>query len=90
MQKFGLNTEIAKSHRYDVFRDLELDLLKEQSSALGRAGRMLKESIDRFQTDEQGGFAKKTEKEHPKEIGSSLYTLILQREVIGFSDSNIK
>ena len=89
MQKFGLDSVLERAHRYDEFRDLELDLLREQSSALGRAGRKLQESIVLFQKESKSRFKKKSEKEHLQEIGNNFHALMIQRELTGFIDSNV-
>ena len=89
MQKFGLETVLEKAHRFDKFRNLEIDLLKEQSSALGRAGRKLKESIEIYEKEKIKGYLQNSEEEYLQQIGNNLYSLMIQREMIGFIDSNV-
>jgi len=63
--------------------------LKEQSSSLGRAGRTLEEKISAYLAGKEAGFIDRSEPEHLKEIGLSLFQLLLQRELSGFIDANL-
>ena len=89
MQKFGLDTVLEKTKKLDDFEELEFEILKETSSALGRAGRKLRESIESHKEGMKSGFKDKAEIEHLQEIGNDFHALMIQRELIGFIESNV-
>jgi len=84
VQKFGLQTN--RSTRYGA---IELEIAKEQASALGRAGRKLRLSLEKYETERHKNLNDEQEGELINEISTNVWALLLQREFIGFTDGNI-
>ena len=91
MQKFGLKTHSSSRHSA-----IELQIVKEQASALGRAGRKLRLSLERYQLmfcDNQGSNendCSHQERDSILEISDNVWELMLQREFLGFTENNFK
>lgn len=91
MQKFGLKTHSSSRHSA-----IELQIVKEQASALGRAGKKLRLSLERYQLmvcDSQGLNENDcSDQEHGSilEISNNVWELMLQREFLGFTENNIQ
>ena len=85
MQKFGLRTNRSSQHG-----TIELEIAREQASALGRAGRKLRLSLEKY--DKQGRHAQSSSEQNSliKEISENVWALMLQREFLGFIDDNMK
>lgn len=83
MQKFGLQRAHAGKQTA-----IELEIAKEQASALGRTGRKLRISLESYQAelDEQLN----QESDLLQEIANNVWELMLQREFIGFVEGNLK
>ena len=62
---------------------LDLEIMQEQAEALGRAGKKLKQAIDRFAAVETGMDAT-TRDALLNEIAARAWALMVQREHIGF------
>jgi len=85
MQKFGLQTN-RRSHHSTI----ELEIVREQASALGRAGRKLRISLESYEKQRHRNLSKKEEQILIKGISENLWALILQREFLGFIEGNIE
>ena len=85
MQKFGLRTN--RSARLNA---LELEIVREQASALGRAGRSLRLSLEAYNKALGGELSKEEEQTQVHDIADKLWALILQREFLGFTENNIE
>ncbi|MGK0375166.1 MAG: hypothetical protein ACJA2E_001642 [Arenicella sp.] len=100
MQKFGLQRNSSSQ-----YRAIELEVVKEQASALGRAGRKLRLSLERYQSN-QGtdstldisenleisntiNLPNNLEMSDIVEISNNVWELMLQREFLGFTESNL-
>jgi hypothetical protein len=85
MQKFGLqrNTSLNPS-------SVELEIAKEQASALGRAGRKLRLSLERYQDGIDEGIEIGLREELLSDIAKDVWALLLQREFIGFVEGNLR
>lgn len=89
MQKFGLKTHSSSRHSA-----IELQIVKEQASALGRAGRKLRLSLERYQLmvcENQGSNendGSHQERDSILEISNNVWELMLQREFLGFTENN--
>jgi hypothetical protein len=84
MQKFGLDS--LSSKRYSA---LEFEIVKEQASALGIAGRNLQFSLDKYYKETKSTIDKEFEKQLINDISSHLRSLLLQREFVGFVHGNM-
>ena len=89
MQKFGLQRNSSSK-----YRAIELEVVKEQASALGRAGRELRLSLERYQknqgSDSNANISNTLENLDVIEISNNVWELILQRELLGFTESNLQ
>ena len=85
MQKFGL-----RSHRPSSNTGLELEIVKEQASALGRAGRKLRLSLERYQAFVDTETNKASGEKLIEDISEKVWALILQREFLGFIEGNLE
>lgn len=86
MQKFGLD-----SLKNEKLSALELEIAKEKSTALGIAGKRLRDSIVEYthaisnaavSSDERVGLL--------ASVSANVQALIVQRELIGFTHDNMK
>ena len=84
MQKFGLQT-----NRSSQYTAIELEIAREQASALGRAGRKLRLSLENYQLKLHKGIDSSEEQKLLKEISENVWALILQREFLGFIKDNM-
>ena len=85
MQKFGL-----RAHR-TVFHGLaELEIIKEQASALGRAGRKLRLSLEDFEKTRNQQLSCAEEQILINAISDNVWQLVLQREFLGFVEGNLE
>jgi len=94
MQKFGLQRNSSAN-----LNAIELELVKEQATALGRAGRKLRLSLEHYQSiyeqiDKATQTTKhkqptKQERDSIVEIANNVWELILQREFVGFTENNL-
>lgn len=85
MQKFGLDTVKAKN-----LGQLELEIMQDHASALGQAGRKLKNVLKSYQLEKKSDFPGNNEDSLIQSIADAVYHLMLQREFIGFVEDNIK
>lgn len=89
MQKFGLQTSKRSAHSV-----LEVEIVKEQASALGRAGRKLRLSLERYQQsqgkDSHKDISSTLEDPNLLEISNNVWELMLQREFLGFTENNLQ
>jgi hypothetical protein len=95
MQKFGLQRNSSSQ-----YRAIELEVVKEQASALGRAGRKLRLSLERHQEnqgpDSSIDVSNTLETSNTLdvtsilEITNNVWELMLQRELLGFTESNLQ
>ena len=85
MQKFGLQRTRSGKHTA-----IELEIAKEQASALGRAGKKLRLSLENYQRKIDQGTIVKEDETMLSEISKNVWELILQREFIGFIDGNLQ
>jgi len=85
MQSFGL-----RSHRASNNTSLELAIVKEQASALGRVGRTLRLSLERYQAFVDTETNKASGKKLIQDISENVWALILQREFLGFIEENLE
>lgn len=85
MQKFGLQrSRVAK------YSAIELEIAREQASALGRAGRKLRLSLESYQIKLDRGLVAEKEDIYLREISNNVWELVLQREFVGFIEGNMK
>jgi len=85
MQKFGLQRSAKQ-----FYNAVELEIIKEQASALGRAGKKLRISLEEYQKlVEQAHHASDLEVSL-NEISNNVWELMLQREIVGFSEANLE
>ena len=85
MQKFGLQRNSSSKHSA-----IELEIAKEQASALGRAGRKLRLSLESYQSKFDRNFNTEQKNELLCEIADNVWALVLQREFVGFIEGNLK
>ena len=85
MQKFGLQPSRSSNHSA-----IELEIAREQASALGRAGRKLRISLESYERVRHKNLSENEEKPYINEISENVWSLILQREFLGFINDNIK
>ncbi|QUN04855.1 hypothetical protein KDN34_11470 [Shewanella yunxiaonensis] len=69
---------------------LEKELAKEQSTALGKAGRRLTAALEAYQSDKAHQFRRHTEAWHHQQLTEAVYSLMVTREFLGFVDCNIE
>lgn len=85
MQKFGLDS--LKSEKMTA---LELEIAKEKSTALGIAGKKLRDSIlDYRQATSQNGVASGDVDRLLASVLANVQALIVQRELVGFIHDNV-
>ncbi|MFT6406867.1 MAG: hypothetical protein ACJAQ6_000277 [Arenicella sp.] len=88
MQKFGLQRKSSFPNSA-----IELELAKEQASALGRTGKKLRLSLERYQMnqghDSNLEISNTLQASDIREISNNLWELMLQRELLGFCDNNL-
>ena len=84
MQKFGLDS--ISNKRYSA---LEFEIVKEQASALGIAGRKLQQSIARYHSLIADGISPNDQERHIVEMSTNIRNLLLQREFVGFIHENV-
>ena len=89
MQKFGLQTRSRSAHSA-----LEVEVVKEQATALGRAGRKLSLSLEHYQlshgTNSHKDISITLENSYLLEISNNVWELMLQREFLGFTENNFQ
>ena len=85
MQKFGL-----RANRSSQQSAVELEIVREQASALGRAGRKLRLSLERYENKRHSGLSMSEEQSLIQEVSENVWALILQREFLGFIEDNMK
>lgn len=95
MQKFGLQRKSSSQ-----YRAIELEVVKEQASALGRAGRKLRLSLECYQKNQGPDStldasnileaSNTSEITNILEITNNVWELMLQRELLGFTESNLQ
>jgi len=85
MQKFGLQRNSSSRHSA-----IELEIVKEQASALGRAGRKLRLSLEKHQSILNGTQSISDMEHSILEIANNVWELILQREFLGFTEGNFQ
>lgn len=84
MQKFGLQRNSASQ-----FSAIELEIVREQASALGRAGKKLRLSLEEYQVKLDDGVSRDHRSALLKSIANNVWELVLQREFVGFIDGNL-
>lgn len=84
MQKFGLQTNKAIKNTA-----IELEVVREQASALGRAGKKLRLSLEEYEAKRHTIRDDRQERVLIKEISENVWALMLQREFLGFIDGNL-
>jgi len=84
MQKFGLQTNRSSHHSA-----IEVEIVREQASALGRAGKKLRISLESYEKQRYKALSESEEKSFIKEISENVWALMLQREFLGFIDNNL-
>lgn len=83
MQKFGLQTNRGSKNSA-----LELEIKKEQASALGRAGRKLRLSLEAYDDKQKTLLDPAEDQRLLDEISANVWALLLQREFLGFNHGN--
>lgn len=85
MQKFGLDS--LKSEKMNA---LELEITKEKSTALGIAGKKLRDSIAKYrQATSHKGVASKERDRLLASVLANVQALTVQRELLGFIHDNM-
>lgn len=84
MQKFGL--QVNRSNKHGA---VELEIAREQASALGRAGKKLRISLEIYESKRVEVVSEKEEQALISDISDNLWGLMLQREFLGFTNDNI-
>ena len=84
MQKFGLQRNSSSKHTA-----LELEIAREQASALGRTGRKLRLSLEAYQGSLDQDLSAEQKNKLLTEIANNVWALLLQREFIGFVEGNL-
>lgn len=84
MQKFGLDSLIRDKHSA-----LELEIAKEQATALGIAGNKLKESIEEYRASSAMPLDEDLREAQIRNISERFWALILQREFVGLVHENV-
>lgn len=85
MQKFGL--QLNRSSRHSA---VELEIVREHASALGRTGRKLRISLENYEKRRHRNINELEEKALIQEISENVWALVLQREFLGFVENNVK
>ena len=85
MQKFGLQRN-SSSH----FSAIELEIVREQASALGRAGKKLRISLESYERLIRQQPSSLQKLDALKNISNNVWELLLQREFLGFTENNLK
>lgn len=85
MEKFGLRTGAAFKNGA-----IELAIAKEQATALGRAGRKLRLSLEQYSKLLEKDLATGEREVAIDEISANTWALVLQREFLGFVDGNLE
>ena len=85
MQKFGLQRN--QSSQLSL---IEKEIIKEQASSLGRAGKKLRLSLENYEKQRHRNQNPEVSLRLIKEISNNVWELILQREFVGFIDGNLK
>jgi hypothetical protein len=85
VQKFGLQRNSS-----GLPNAIELELVKEQATSLGRAGRKLRLSLEAYNEllNEQPSDSGELKLIH--EISANVWELMVQREFIGFIEGNLQ
>jgi hypothetical protein len=84
MQKVGLLRNGSTKHT-----PLELEIAREQASALGRTGRKLRLSLEAYQASLDDDLSAQWGNKLITEIASNVWALLLQREFVGFVEGNL-
>ena len=84
MQKFGLQRNSSNKHTA-----LELEIAREQASALGRTGKKLRLSLEAYQRSLEHDLSAQQKNKLLTEIANNVWALLLQREFIGFVEGNL-
>jgi hypothetical protein len=84
MQKFGL----YRSDKSNL-NAIELEIIREKSTALGRAGKKLRVSLEQYHK-RQTSSNTLSEQELLNSISLAAWELILQREFAGFTSGNLE
>ncbi|WP_133038134.1 hypothetical protein [Shewanella fodinae] len=69
---------------------LEKEIAKEQSTALGKAGRRLKAALEAYEADKTCQFRRHIEEWHIQQLTEAVYALMVTREFLGFVDCNLE
>lgn len=86
LQKFGLDS--LKSEKTSA---LELEIAKEKSTALGIAGKRLRDSIVEYTQSISNAAVSSDERDHLlASVSANVQALIVQRELVGFTHDNMK
>lgn len=85
MQKFGLQRNSSSRHSA-----IELEIVREKASALGRAGKKLRISLENHEKLSKQKKCINQEQQSIKEISNNVWELMLQREFLGFIENNLK
>lgn len=85
MQKFGLQRNSSST-----LGAIELEIAKEQASALGRAGRKLRLSLENYQGKLIHDLNTQQKNNLLTEIANNVWALLIQREFVGFVEGNLK
>jgi hypothetical protein len=86
LQKFGLD-----SLKSDKMRALELEIAKEKSTALGVAGKRLRDSIAEYTQSISSAAVSSDERARLlSSVSANVQALIVQRELVGFTHDNMK
>jgi DNA topoisomerase VI subunit B len=81
MQKFGLDT--LKAEKLSI---IELEILQEKATSLGRAGRKLRTSLEALENSN----AENNKEQLLNDVIDSVWELMLQREFSGFHHKNLE
>lgn len=84
MQKFGLDT--LKSEKLTA---IELEIVKEQATSLGRAGRKLRLALEEYEKKKEGCDSERKDA-LIENVSQGVWELILQREFTGFLHGNLE
>ena len=85
MQKFGID-----SLKHEKLSVLELEMAKEKSSALGIAGKKLRDSIEMYRQSMSDAAAADVRERLLDAVTTNIQALIVQRELVGFVHENMK
>ncbi|MEM7359907.1 MAG: DUF6665 family protein [Pseudomonadota bacterium] len=84
MQKFGLQRTSSK-----LPTPVEQEILKEQATSLGRAGRKLRLSLEKYERLHRTDMPSGARSVMFDEIANAVWELMLQREFVGFTEGNL-